>query len=358
MRWVQSSVNALLGLRLPLDGIMGAETRRAIRAFQERQRLPADGVVGPDTERALIAARRSLASGIARELVPAGEVDEIRESTSQAETGVEVAGVALAAASLGVGVFQVVQSIATSGDLAVQADVARYVHQNTPANIPFIQRSMEFKISAHHPMPGFDRQQFYFRLAFEYNRYDLRNVRITVLRNKSSSLYASTLRIEFRASEYSLPSDPVAKILYTIQGRWDPAGPGDVSFEGQISVQADGRVIPSNIVSERNWVTWDGFVPGSQRDTPLALPSTPGLSPASTSGARPTLRAGARGPAVNDLQIRLNRWLVSQGRQPLVVDSSFGSATRATVIAFQRAARLTPDGVVGPKTWATLTKYW
>ena len=57
VRWVQSSLNLVMGLRLPVDGVMGPETRSAIRSFQERTGLPADGIVGPDTERALINAR-------------------------------------------------------------------------------------------------------------------------------------------------------------------------------------------------------------------------------------------------------------------------------------------------------------
>jgi peptidoglycan hydrolase-like protein with peptidoglycan-binding domain len=61
VRWVQSSLNGILGLRLPVDGIMGPETRSAIRGFQKRQGLPVDGIVGPDTERALLAARANQA---------------------------------------------------------------------------------------------------------------------------------------------------------------------------------------------------------------------------------------------------------------------------------------------------------
>jgi len=57
MRWVQSALNDVLGLRLPLHGIADSATRSAIRSFQQREGLPVDGVVGPDTERALIAAR-------------------------------------------------------------------------------------------------------------------------------------------------------------------------------------------------------------------------------------------------------------------------------------------------------------
>ena len=56
VRWVQQSLNKLLGLNLAVDGISGAQTRSAIRSFQSRQGLAADGVVGPQTERALIAA--------------------------------------------------------------------------------------------------------------------------------------------------------------------------------------------------------------------------------------------------------------------------------------------------------------
>jgi peptidoglycan hydrolase-like protein with peptidoglycan-binding domain len=57
MRWVQSALNDVLGLRLPVNGIADPATRSAIRSFQQREGLPVDGVVGPDMERALLAAR-------------------------------------------------------------------------------------------------------------------------------------------------------------------------------------------------------------------------------------------------------------------------------------------------------------
>jgi peptidoglycan hydrolase-like protein with peptidoglycan-binding domain len=68
VRWIQSSLNLVMGFRLPVDGVMGPETRSAIRSFQERAGLPADGIVGPDTERALIDAR-------ARRPAPSSELE-------------------------------------------------------------------------------------------------------------------------------------------------------------------------------------------------------------------------------------------------------------------------------------------
>lgn len=53
VRWVQSSLNQVMGLRLTIDGILNAETRSAVRSFQERRGLPVTGFIGPDTEQAL-----------------------------------------------------------------------------------------------------------------------------------------------------------------------------------------------------------------------------------------------------------------------------------------------------------------
>ncbi|HXH01993.1 MAG TPA: peptidoglycan-binding protein [Candidatus Competibacteraceae bacterium] len=70
IRWVQESLNRILGLRLPVDGITGPETRSAIRSFQQREGLPVDGIVGPDTQEALLRARRG------QTLLPAGSADQ------------------------------------------------------------------------------------------------------------------------------------------------------------------------------------------------------------------------------------------------------------------------------------------
>lgn len=56
IRWVQRSLNQILGLQLAADGDLGSQTRSAIRSFQQRQGLKVDGIVGSQTESALIAA--------------------------------------------------------------------------------------------------------------------------------------------------------------------------------------------------------------------------------------------------------------------------------------------------------------
>ena len=55
-KWVQQSLNKVMGLRLAVDGDIGRMTKSAIRDFQRRAGLTVDGIVGANTERALIAA--------------------------------------------------------------------------------------------------------------------------------------------------------------------------------------------------------------------------------------------------------------------------------------------------------------
>ena len=59
VRWVQSSLNQILNLRLPVNGMVGPETRSALRTFQQRQGLSVDGIAGPETKQALVEARRA-----------------------------------------------------------------------------------------------------------------------------------------------------------------------------------------------------------------------------------------------------------------------------------------------------------
>lgn len=56
IRWLQDCLNQVMGLQLPVNGLMGPETRSVIRSFQRERGIRASGIVGPDTAEALQAA--------------------------------------------------------------------------------------------------------------------------------------------------------------------------------------------------------------------------------------------------------------------------------------------------------------
>jgi hypothetical protein len=70
----------------------------------------------------------------------------------------------------------------------------------------------------------------------------------------------------------------------------------------------------------------------------------PSVIPASDGTGRPTLRRGAKGPLVTQIQRTLG----------IPQSGEFDGATEAAVREFQRTKGLVPDGIVGPRTWASL----
>lgn len=66
----------------------------------------------------------------------------------------------------------------------------------------------------------------------------------------------------------------------------------------------------------------------------------------------PTIRIGAKGAVVKDLQTKLNAKAVVN--YSIAMDGVFGPNTQKVVVIFQTKNGLTPDGIVGPKTWAAL----
>ena len=67
------------------------------------------------------------------------------------------------------------------------------------------------------------------------------------------------------------------------------------------------------------------------------------------------LRLSSSGQDVITLQYLLNVAAEFNATIPAPAqDGSFGSGTQQSVMAFQRAAGLTPDGIVGPRTWQAL----
>lgn len=84
------------------------------------------------------------------------------------------------------------------------------------------------------------------------------------------------------------------------------------------------------------------LIPYVSQPAPTAAAAAPPLHVSQRTG--PTLSLGDRGQDVKAVQRRLR----------LIADGRFGPQTRRAVQAFQAAAGLAPDGVVGPLTWAAL----
>jgi N-acetylmuramoyl-L-alanine amidase-like protein/putative peptidoglycan binding protein len=89
------------------------------------------------------------------------------------------------------------------------------------------------------------------------------------------------------------------------------------------------------------------FIAGTA-PAPVLIPADEPSPPPGTATRRPTLRRGAKGDFVKQVQKALGLGLD--------VDGDFGGKTEAAVRAFQRQHLLVPDGIVGPKTWAQLDK--
>ena len=89
---------------------------------------------------------------------------------------------------------------------------------------------------------------------------------------------------------------------------------------------------------------------------PAAAPA-PAPKPRTTlTGSHPTVRLGSLGPAVDELQTKLNLIPSAAGDVFLGVDGGFGPLTDAAVRAFQhnQMGLATPSGIVGPATWQVL----
>lgn len=111
------------------------------------------------------------------------------------------------------------------------------------------------------------------------------------------------------------------------------------AFQRARDLAVDGVVGPK---------TWAALSTG-----PRPGPTPPVVAPGGTSGFEAptaTLRSGAKGAAVTELETMLK----NRGFFPGTPDGTFDATTRDAVKAFQRAAGLGEDGVVGPRTWAKL----
>ncbi len=117
------------------------------------------------------------------------------------------------------------------------------------------------------------------------------------------------------------------------------------------NVAVDGDFGPKTAAAVKKYQAAHGLVAdgvvGPKTWAKLNAAATP--KPPSTPASTPTLKQGASGAAVKNLQTRLR----AHGYN-VSVDGAFGPATASAVKQFQSSKGLTADGIVGPKTWQAL----
>lgn len=121
---------------------------------------------------------------------------------------------------------------------------------------------------------------------------------------------------------------------------------------------------PSSTGMGQSWAAWlhieihpDFWADDRDVETKLGIVAFPPFEPAwglfslwPYATNKPVLRQGATGDVVRYLQGVLR----CKALLPIGVDGNFGPITAMVVRAFQQAHGLTPDSVVGPKTWAVI----
>ncbi len=101
------------------------------------------------------------------------------------------------------------------------------------------------------------------------------------------------------------------------------------------------------------WVSVAALPTQSQTTAPTSSPDTPAAAPATNAtipSERPILKLGSQGDAVTELQAMLKLL----GFYTEAVDGVYQDSTATAVSAFQQAAGIQPDGVVGAETWNRL----
>jgi peptidoglycan hydrolase-like protein with peptidoglycan-binding domain len=111
------------------------------------------------------------------------------------------------------------------------------------------------------------------------------------------------------------------------------------------SFQESRKLTVDGIVGLQTWTALLKELPpvDDEKEAPFKREMT-------TNPDRPTIKSGAKGSVVEELQRRLS----DQGFELGSVDGVFGKKTKAALVAFQKANGLEPDGVYGPLTWRVI----
>ena len=167
----------------------------------------------------------------------------------------------------------------------------------------------------------------------------------TPLRVGSSGLDVQTIQTYLNRIRRNYPAIPAIT---------DEAGTFGNSTKNAVTrFQSIFGLSPDGIVGKSTWYKLSSLYTAVTRLSELdSEGNTLGIGTVPPSSV---LRQGSRGPDVITLQYLLN--VIAEyypGIPAPTQDGIFGSGTQQSVVAFQRAMQLTPDGMVGPLTWRTL----
>jgi len=295
------------------DGVFGPRTEAAVKAFQRAKGLAADGIVGPKTWGALNGAPSPRPPTPGGPTGPTGPGPVTPPGPGDANFASRVVSIA-------------------------QGELAKGVAENPPGS----NRQPYSAYWGRPPEPW----------CADFVSYVARHAGNKDINFASVDMLLGHLK---KTGQFHTTNPKAGDIIIFDWNRGD-SDPSEHTGIVEKVFQQDGKTMvqtiegnSSNKVARRTYALNDphivgyGTVTGSGGGTPV--PNNP-----PTTGGRPTLRQGSRGPDVVDLQRRLNELGFNAGS----ADGDFGPKTLAAVKAFQQSRGLAADGVVGPKTWGAL----
>lgn len=167
----------------------------------------------------------------------------------------------------------------------------------------------------------------------------------TALRKGSTGLDVQTIQTYLQRIRRNYPAIPAITDAAGVFG--DSTGAAVTRFQNIFSLSPDG------VVGKATWNKLSYIYSSVTRLAELDSEGTSlgiGTVPPSS-----VLRVGSSGQDVITLQYLLNVAAEFNSAIPAPTqDGNFGRETQQSVMAFQRAAGLSPDGIVGPLTWHSL----
>lgn len=167
----------------------------------------------------------------------------------------------------------------------------------------------------------------------------------TALRKGSTGLDVQTIQTYLQRIRRNYPAIPAITDAAGVFG--DSTGAAVTRFQNIFSLSPDG------VVGKATWNKLSYIYSSVTRLAELDSEGTSlgiGTVPPSS-----VLRLGSSGQDVITLQYLLNVTAEFNSAIPAPTqDGNFGRETQQSVMAFQRAAGLSPDGIVGPLTWQSL----